>query len=75
VDLVVEVDVAGIVRLVPEDEAAVPDVVVVVIVASVVLVSLDLRLDLDADLRIEGTSKDSLAFGSSSLVYRPNFGL
>jgi hypothetical protein len=30
-----------------------------------------LRLDLEADLRIEGVSKLSRAFGSSSLVYRP----
>ena len=48
-----------------EDEAKVADE------AFVVSVEEDLRLDLEADLRIEGVRSDSRAFGSSSLVYLP----
>jgi len=42
-------------------------------VVNVVLVSLELKLVFDAVN--EGVSRDSLAFGSSSLVYRPIDGL
>lgn len=56
-----------------DDVAIIPPAVKAVV--SVVLVSLDLRLVFDALLRDEGVSRDSLALGSSSLVYRPMDGL
>jgi len=56
-----------------DDVAIIPPAVKAVV--SVVPVSLDLRLVFDALLGDEGVSRDSLALGSSSLVYRPIDGL
>jgi len=66
----------GVIGVERSEEDIEPEIVVVTVppaAVDVVLVSLELRLVFDAVN--EGVSRDSLAFGSSSLVYRPIDGL